>query len=254
MNRTYEHIPCPRYDQALHAVSVWDQIASNEGLQYCFVGSIVARMNGDDFQIFELEILVHPSVRANNWRRLTGIMNSYHNFLATTPSGRRIVVIEESQGMGRGIPMRFFDTGSVDYRDELIPPPGSYFHNAQHVGLAQTYRGQFLPYPPPHNRCVPVLRFHLLLRQRILRFNPYSRDPEVRGQNRRDVDDIRVFLRGAAICHEPPFPDATAEVLLPVVRRWINYTRTTLFIPITREEVRWWRVLNIGLTENDVAQ
>src|SRR5947207_13596697 len=61
----YEHILHPWYNEVLFAASIWDQIAYIEKLQYAFVGSFAARLNADDFPVYELEILVDPSALAD---------------------------------------------------------------------------------------------------------------------------------------------------------------------------------------------
>jgi len=229
---------------------LWHQIACYANLQYSFVGSFVARLNTfDNFTVHELEILVDPSALANDARTLNDIMYMFPEFLTVTPSNRHIIVIRENVG----IAMRFFATGTEEYPDHFVPPPDSYFHNTEHVGRDQTYRGQTLSYfPPPYDIYVPVLRFDLLLRQRLLRFDAYSTDPDVQWQNQRDVNDIKNFLRCTFVYREPSFPAATAATLLPIVRDWIRYTRI-LCLPITHEEVDWLRRMRIPLTDADIV-
>ena len=254
-NRTfhiYEHILHPWYNELLRAANIWDQIAYTEKLQYAFVGSFAARLNGDDFPVYELEILVERSALADNSKRLTDIMDAYFQVLTITPSNRHILVIGENEGIGLGIAMRFFQTGTPEYPDEFIPPRESYFRNANHEGQTCTYRGQVLPYQYPHNRFVPVLRFDLLLRQRLLRFDPDSADEDIRLESQRDVYEIRTFLRCAARDRDPPFAIEVANTLLPIVKSWIRYTRI-MGLPTSAQDVGWWWRLQIPLTNEDIV-
>ena len=248
----YEHIRDPWYNELLCAANIWDQIAYMEKLQYAFIGSFAARLNGDDFPVYELEILVDPSALADNSKRLTDIMDAYFELLTITSSNRHILVIGDKEGIGLGIAMRFFQTGSPEYPEEFVPPRESYFRNADHEGQTCTYRGQALPYQYPHNRFVPVLRFHLLLRQRLLRFDPESADENIRLQSLRDVYEIRTFLRCAVRERDPPFSVEDVNKLLPIVKSWIRYTRI-IGLPTSREEIGWWWRLQIPLTDQDIV-
>lgn len=204
----------------------------------------------EDFPVNELEILVDPIVLADHSRRLTEIMGSYYHRMTITPSNQHIVILDDDRNTG--IAVRFFQTGSPDYAEHFVPPYDSNLRGAEHVGRVPTYRNQLLPYDPQDTIYVPILRFDLLLRQRLLRFDQYSRDQDIIWQNERDIDDIRTSLRCAVFYGDPPFSAADVNVLLPIVRRWIRYAKD-LSVTITVEEVEYWRRLHIILTGEDVA-
>ena len=73
--RGYEHIPYPTIEQLRRAAYNWHCIAQQYRLEYAFVGSIVARFRGDDFEVHTIEILVRPSTLDDNARILTQIKN-----------------------------------------------------------------------------------------------------------------------------------------------------------------------------------
>jgi hypothetical protein len=248
----YEHIRYPRYDELLCAAYAWDWIAYTERLQYAFVGSFAARMNGDDFSVYELEILVDRGTLADDSKKLTDIMDRHFQDLTITSSNRHIIVIGNNAGIGLGIAMRFFEVGTPEYPDEFIPPRESYFRNADHEGQTSTYRGQVLPYEYPHNRCVQVLRFDLLLYQRLLRFDPDSADVDIRLQTQRDLYDIWTFLRCAVRERDPPFSVEAVNKLLPIVKSWIRYSRIN-GLPTSNQEIRLWWALQIPLTNADIV-
>jgi len=160
--------------------------------------------------------------------------DSNNQFLEIRQSSRSLII---NQG-NLCIPIRFFQTGRDGYPDNFVPPEGHHFRKSEHNDLQATYRDQWLPVYP-HDTSVPVLRFDLLLRQRLLQFeiNEHSLDPLVKRQNRRDIDDIRVFRR-LSVPHEKSFPGVTDSVLLPIFKRWIKYARKQA-IPIQHPEVKY---------------
>lgn len=251
-NLYYSCIRIPYFNQLVEAAFLWNRMACEKNLQYIFVGSFVARLlsNGDDFVVHELEVLIDQTMLTNNLRRLRALMDGVNN-LIFSPSNERYIVIRENDDRGFCVLVRFFGTGTKDYPEQFIHPQNMNFHSAQHVGDAATYRGIKLPYLAPNDVNVPVLRFDLLLRQRLLRFNPNSRDPAIKDQKERDSVDIRIFLRCAVLYDEPPFPAETVNILSPIVKKWINHMQY-LYQPSSLQELGLWRSLRL-LTDADVV-
>lgn len=248
---SYEDILNPEIHQAMYGAYLWDSIAVDADTEYNFVGRFAAALNGDNFLVKEIEVLVASSFLANHERKLNDIIDRGENYkyLTYTSGGQLIIVIHGNLG----IAIRFVETGSVDYPETFVPPRDSHFWTPVHHGLPATYQRQLLPYPPC-NASIPVLKFHLLLRQRLFQFerNENSTDQFIVRQNRRDIDDVVTFLRCSVADHDPPFPEATATRLLPIVRRWIRYARS-VGIPTTYRELQFWRALGIALTDADIA-
>jgi hypothetical protein len=239
----YAHIPYPSFSMVELAAYIWDGIAESEDLEYAFSGSFVASLNGGRFQVHDIEIVMDPSVWQTD--RLTDIMYRHSQCLTVTSTNRNIVIVPNTN---LGIALRFSETGTSQYPDPLIPPPDSHRRTSAHANSPTgTYHHQVLP---SFNKPVPVLRFHLLLKQRLERFEPDSRDREVQLRNNLEAEDIKVFLRCAAIHGDPPFSTADSSRLSYKARRWLQYSRS----PLALQELQWWRNLNIELNEAGVAQ
>jgi hypothetical protein len=253
----YIHIAKPIFKQVLSAALIWDEIAESEGLEYAFVGSFAARFNAnrnEEFQIYEIEILVEPAVLANYCETLTEIMRRNPNRMTITASdrgaNRHIIVIDED-GAPQGIALQFFATDTLEFPDPLVAPRESQFHAPESIQLKPTYRYQLVN----NYRPLPILRFHFLLYQRLTRFDVNSTDRDICARNCRDIDDIKVFLRCTFMKTEYddcPFPPAVANSLLNTVRAWVRFADNCDY-KTTEKELQMWRNLHIVLTRADLG-
>lgn len=239
----YEHIPYPTIEQLLRAAHNWHCIAQQYRLEYAFVGSIIARFRGDDFEVHTIEILVRPSTLNDNARILTQIKNQRPEYLGITPTNRHIVVTDENR---KGIALQFFATGTENYPNDFIPPYDSPLRSAQHLGLEPTIGHMLLSRSPPYNTWVPFIRCRYLLYQRLLRFNQNPQNAAQRRQNRHDINDIETYLKCTAKDEDFPFPNHVVQFLQPIVRSWINYADNN-FYPFTWEAKNEWRRLGFDV-------
>jgi hypothetical protein len=254
-HRYYTHIKNPEFGEALSAAFIWDEIAEAEDLEYAFVGSFAARLNAinNEFLVHDLEILVDPAVLANYCQRLTDIMHRNPNRMAFTRSNRgasrHIIVIDEYAG--RGIAVQFFATGTLEFPDPLVAPRESHFRTRENIDMVETYRYQDAA-DQYQLRSLPILRFHLLLYQRLTRFDVNSTDQDIAARNYRDIDAIVVFLLCTSNPNfgDSPLPPAMANSLLNNVRAWVRYAGISNH-PTTPEELQMWRNLGVALTNAD---
>lgn len=251
----YTHNFNPEFWEVLSAAFIWDEIADAEELEYVFVGSFAARFNAinNDFIVHDLEILVAPAVLANYHERLTDIMHRNPNRMAITRSdrglNRHIIVTDEYAG--RGIAVQFFATGTPEFPDQLVAPRDSHFRTLETIDMVETYRFQDAA-DQYQLRPLPILRFHLLLHQRLTRFDTNSTDQDIAARNYRDIEDVVVFLQCTSNPNfgDSPLPPAMANSLLNNVRAWIRYAGISNH-PTTPEELQMWRNLGVALTDAD---
>jgi len=252
-HQQYTHIDKPSFEQVLEAALLWAEIAEREGLEYAFVGSFAARYNAgtNNFLVHDIEILVAPETLVNNCERLTAIMHRNPNRLTITPSesgaNRHIIVIDENAA--RGIALQLYVTGTFEFRDRLIAPRELLVRDAD-IGLTATYRYQSAPYPNQNIR-FPILKFHLLLQQRLVRFDVNSNDQDICARNYRDIDDIQTFLHCTSGCRDYPFPPAVANNLLNTVRTYIRYAGGKCNRRTSESDLQQWRQLGIELNDAD---
>jgi hypothetical protein len=246
MFESYEHIKKPATDELRHAAFIWDQLAEFSSMDYAFAGSIVAILRGEDYPIHDIEIVVPAYAFANNARKLKGIIKTYKNHLAITPTNQIILILRENTG----IALRFFAMGSHGYPRAFIPPYDANNRKPEHRHKEPTFRLQSMGYT--NDRKVPVIRARMLLEQRLFRFNPDSTHPGEQFQNSQDVYDIKAFLKISAEDRDEPFPITVANRILPIVKSWIPYAEAR-FMPTTEAAVNEWRRLGLLLTHENIS-
>jgi len=250
----------PRGHLSLHLASVsalcWDVIAREFGLQYMFVGDFAGHlgMPNEAFPIHRLEIVIDPSATANNHQILRNILRRHPDKLTITISGHSLIIIEHNNEEGYGIAVQLFVAGCPACSFELIPPPFSSFYNPGNArrDVLPTY--EFLSVPGDYRR-LPVLRPHLLLQQRLLRFEETAADPSTRPSNGNDIPMIRHFLGRAAeefrAGQSVPFLSAHVHDLPGIFRRWVRYAEAQ-GSPLTASEVQDAAVVGL-LTAEDLT-
>lgn len=205
------------------------------------------------FLVHDLEILVDPAVLANYCQRLDDIAHRHPNRMTIARSdryvNRHIIVIDENGG--RGIAVEFFATGTLEFPDPLVAPRDSHFRTRENINRVETYRYQDAA-DQYQLRPLPILRFHLLLYQRLTRFDANSMDQDIAARNYRHIDDIVVFLHATSNPNfgDSPLPPAMANSLLNNVRAWVRYAGISNH-PTTPEELQMWRNLGVALTDAD---
>lgn len=240
----YEHIPHPTFEQLRQGAYNWHVIAELYKLEYAFVGSIVARFRGDDFQVHTIEILVSPGILDDDARILTQIQNQQPQYLGITSTNRHIIVTNEIR---QGIALQFFATGTNNYPYDFIPAYDSPLRSAQHLGFEPTINHMLLRNGPPcPDKTIPFIRSRYLLYQRLSRFNENLQNSEQKEQNWRDMNDIETFLKCTAEDRDIPFPNQVAQNLLQTVRAWINYADSN-FHQFTSEAENEWRRLGFDV-------
>lgn len=233
----------------LHDVQVaaynWDHFAKYNGLEYALVGSFGARLQSRiTFQLYDLEILLRPSVLASNKKRLRELRRNWpgnQRLQIATDNGitRDIIIIRENVG----IALVFIEAGTDGYPDLCFPPASNSRSHYTHAG--QTYSYLDLGYQGIQ---VPVLRSDLLLQQRLSRFEANSTDTEGYFRALHASDDIQALLYITARV-SAPFSADVAGNLVSKVRNWIKFMEET-FCDITQEQ--WDSLARLGLiTAND---
>ena len=222
----------PRSHLSLHLASIpalcWDEIARESGLQYVFAGDFAGHlgMPNEVLAIHRLEIIIDPSATANNHQILRNILRRHPDKLTITISGDSLIIMEHNNEEGYGIAVQLFVAGCPPCSFELIPPPFSSFYNAGNPrrDILPTY--EFLSVPGDYRR-LPVLRPHLLLQQRLLRFEETTADPSTRARNGNEIPMMRHFLRRAAeefrAGQSVSFSSADVQDLPGIFRRWVRY-------------------------------
>jgi hypothetical protein len=112
-------------------------------------------------------------------------------------------------------------------------------YTGEYAGLHSTFNYVYLPgLNPSVNRYLPYVRCRWLLVQRLLRFDPDSRDQNKIDQNIHDISDIKVFLK----CIKEDgdrIPPETVAVLLPNYRRWRTFASYNCLLPTLVEDEQW---------------
>jgi len=228
----YTHERYPTFLELLQATFLWDEAARIYFIEYAFVGTVVARLRerAAYIEINAIEILVKPETLANNAACLINLKNQQTHVFRLIDTTRQLVITLDGT---RIIPLHFIQTGTNNYPAQLIPPLDSNLRNPQiHGNLFPTFILTVLHPQPPYNRCVRCLRCSELLKQRLLRFNPFANDPIIQNQNEEDLADITAFLETTARDGDPPYPPGAARMLHPTIVRWIDYANQSC-VPVT---------------------
>lgn len=232
----YTHERYPTFTELLQAAFLWDEAARIYFIEYAFVGTVVARLRerSEHIEINAIEILVTPEILANNAASLINIRNQQNHVFRLIETTRHLVIALDGT---RVIPLHFIQTGTDNYPAQLIPPLNSPLRNPQiHGTLFPTFILTLLHPNPPYNRLVPCIRSNELLKQRLLRFNPFTTNPIVQDQNYCDLEDITVFVGTTAHDGDPPYPPGVARMLHPTIVQWIEYANRNL-VPATANMV-----------------
>ena len=181
----------PTLEQLHYAACIWDMIAINSGLEYAFVGSIVARLRANDDNAFEtntIEILVRPATLANGAKQLVELRVRHQRYLGFTPTNQLVVIIEGN----KGIALQFFANRDGCYPQHFIPPNNSAMYTGEYAGLHPTFNYIYLyGINPSVNRYLPCIRCRWLLVQRLFRFDPDSQDANKIDQNIHDITTLK---------------------------------------------------------------
>jgi hypothetical protein len=244
--------PLPRV--ILQSALKFHEIATHQQIHYCFSGAFAAWVYtpDDDFSVFELEIVLDPSV---NGEVLEELFEYHSEDISVTPQGHH-VIFPHRDGV-RGVAARTFvprgscpdDELYVDFF-ELIPPEQSPFRALYNDPFPQLPTYQYVEIPG-YRVPLPILRIDLLLRQRLRQF---ARDVGIGDKNaksrmRNSIVPIREFLRVAG--QSQPLPPGVND-LTDIVRQWVKYTNK-MAAPLTSEEQRWFQTLGVVLREEDLA-
>jgi hypothetical protein len=243
----------PSTGQLRKAAGIWHQLANASKLKYAFVGSIAAILNGEVYAVDHMEILIVAD------RFCPQVEQSVETDLVLDPAETKVVDTKlipvglQAGGVGytskgecvllidghRGIALKFIPTGRFGHQDELVFPS----HSIETEPFDRKPNVRLLRIDVNSEQVVPVLRSHMLLVQRLVRFNPDSEDHEERIQNERDATDIRAFLKISAADLTERWSDELAQRMLPLVTKWIPYARARL-VPTDDED---WRRLGVSL-------
>jgi len=230
------HTRYPTRDELMKVAWRWDETARLYSITYAFVGTIAARLwdRTDDNELDEMEILVTPETLANGRAILLYIQDRNPTiFVKEAETDQMFITVD---GL-RVIPMTFIAMNTEYYPNQLIPPVGTQFRRPCHGTLPANVRFMALDYDrPEYRRSIPYVNFRDLLRQRLLRFAPNVEDERVQRRNRRDMEDIIIFLRGSAVDQDNAFPVGVAFVLHPTILRWLDFAMEN-FVPPTGEMV-----------------
>ena len=242
---SYEYIRSPTFDDMRAAAYIFDQISHRAAFAYACVGSFAAQfLSGFDYQIYDLEVLIDK----NDVQRLGNLAWDFPEYLAVTATRQQIVVIRGN----KGISMQFSTTGDGpgDYTNALIPPRNSAARTVLHGTSDATFSYRSLNYPQ-NDRAVPVLQPHLLMRQRLLRFNPRAIDYLEVKRLQRDIDDIRVLLK----CTKQTLPVTLFEAnrFLPIVKEWLVFAESNGLLT-SWEDVNAWRSLGFDLGIDSISK
>jgi len=228
----YTHERYPTFLELLRAAFLWDEAAAIYFIEYAFVGTVVARLRerAEYIEINAIEILVKQETLANNAASLINLKNQQTHIFRLIDTTRQLVITLDGT---RVIPLHFIQTGTDNYPAQLIPPLDSPLRNPQiHGNLFPTFILTALHPQPPYNRYVRCVRCSELLKQRLLRFNPFANDPVIQNQNDEDLADITAFLETTARDGDPPYPPGVARMLHPAIVRWIDYANQSS-VPVT---------------------
>jgi hypothetical protein len=228
----YTHERYPTFRELLQATYLWDEAARVYFIEYALVGTVVARLRerSEHIEINAIEILVKPETLANGSASLINIKNQQNHVFRLIDTTKQLVI---SLDGARVIPLHFIQTGTNSYPAQLIPPPNCPLRNPQiHGDLLPTFILTLLHEQPPYNRFVRCVRGNELLKQRLLRFNPFTNDPVIQDQNYCDLADITVFVETTARDGEPPYPPGIARMLHPMIVQWLEYANRNL-VPAT---------------------
>jgi len=225
------HTRYPTHDELMNVAWTWDETARLYSITYAFVGTIAARLwerTGDN-EIDEMEILVTPETLANGGAILSQIQILNPTlYVKEAETDRMFIVVD---GL-RVIPMTFVATNTESYPSQLIPPFGTQFRRPYHGTRPANVRFMALNCArAEYRRSVPYVNFRDLLRQRLLRFAPNVEDERVEVRNRRDIDDIIIFLRASAVDQDDAFPVGVAFALHPTIVLWLDFARENFVTP-----------------------
>jgi len=227
-NVRYTHERYPTFLELLQVAYVWDEAARIYFVEYAFVGTMAARLRerSEDIEINSVEVLVKSETLANNAASLINITNQQNHVFRIVDSTKQLVITLDGT---RVIPLHFIETGRDNYPAELIPPLDSPLRNPQiHGTRFPTFVLTALHTQPPYNRMVRCIRCNELLRQRLLRFNPFSTDPIIQDQNYCDLTDITAFVETSARDGDAAYPPGVARMLHPMIVQWLQYANQNL--------------------------
>ena len=171
--------------------------------------------------------------------------------IARSDNGMNRHIIVTDEYAGRGIAVQLFATGTPEFPYPLVAPRDSHFRTLETIDMVATYRFQDVA-DQYQLRALPILRFHLLLHQRLTRFDIHSTDQDIARRNCSEIEDVVVFLHCTSNPNfgDSPFPPAMANSLLNKVRVWIRHAGINNHTT-TPEELQMWRNLGVALTDAD---
>jgi hypothetical protein len=226
----------PTYPQLLQAAFCLHRILSDfENIIYCFVGPFVALTQGSDIQVQTLEILLDATLLRDNSRRLNEIFATYSRYLAMTPSQHLIVILGDTNPWGVAVKPWF--TESADFPCKLVPPP-----SPDCTFWRGSVRGDGT------GRQLPMLRWHLLLHQRLLHLEENPASPVKRLEMERYIFEIRAFLYFATIEREGPLPPHEVESLKQKIAVWIRMSLERGHIVSPNDHEAWLSILGLQIT------
>jgi len=246
---SYNHICHLTIDDIRAAIFLWDQIAKASHLEYA-LGSVGAKLAGQDFVVHDIEIYVRPAVMANGAHMLLSIQRNYPAYFRVTGGGHRILVTQPQER--KGVCLMFRELGGMGCPEDLVPPYTSPLRTIGHGHRAPTFREVSV-----YDRKVPIACASLIIKQRLTLFNEIA--PVTVGQdlqkfhNKLARVEIPSLLQQAITDGDPPFSPAEAQLLLPKVRAWIRYA-DGWFSFTGLVEINHWRRLGIAVDANDVSE
>jgi hypothetical protein len=238
----YRHIPRPTFDQLRTAAALWDILVARYCLSYAYVGSFAARLRGEEFPVYDIEIVVEQAAWANNSEVLARILRENPDHVAKTDTNQHIVVT----GGDQGVAFVCSALGTNGYPQSFVNP-----YTLHPAGLEYTFYHMDLGLPDPTcNRTIPVMHPRLLLQQRLYRFAPYAADEK---RNVLDFDDIQTFLRCTAVDKTQTFSVDVSHDLFPKVITWIKYAERR-GVGTTWGDLNAWRRLGFDLPEEYISR
>jgi len=245
----------PHVREAACSAMIWDEIATRHQIRYYFVGNFAAHLFAPEHEtipIYGLEIVVDRQHMSNP---------TFLDDLSQASAGRLIIDQNGNDttyciNLEPGTPQSYviqavFITSDGDwYPDWPAPSPMA--------PGALEYPHEFAKLPDDPQQTVPVLRCHMQLRQKLLRYERLSLDyTETRKyKNHRelaaDIGHIRHLLRRINAFDYPPYLQHDIIRLTAIVKGWIKFV-DKVGAPVTREELEQWSNVGIRLEEQDAA-
>jgi len=254
-NPRYRVRDYPNVREAACSAIIWDEIAARRQIRYYFVGNFAAHLFAPEHEtipIYRLEIVVDRQHMANP---------TLLDDLSQASAGRLIIDQNGNDttywiNLEPGAPQSYviqavFITSDGDWYPDLSTP------SRTALGTLD-YAHEFAQLPDDPQHTVPVLRCHMQLRQKLLRYERVSLDHrEARKYKNHqemaaDIGHIRHLLRHINAFDYPPYFQHDIVRLTEIVKSWIKFA-DKVGAPITREELAQWSKVGIWLEEQDTA-